>query len=168
VIRAIVVMGASGCGKSTLGRALAAALHWRFIEGDTLHSPANIAKMSSGVPLTDEDRWPFLENVGAAIHAAGADGVVVACSALKRDHRDRIRARAGEVAFVLPSVDRAHLLARLEHRRGHFMPPALLDSQLQALEPPQQDERALVLDGNASTEIQVSRVLDAIASDLLQ
>ncbi len=168
MIRAIVVMGASGCGKSTLGRALAAALRWRFIEGDTLHPPQNIAKMSSGVPLTDEDRWPFLENVGAAIHAAGADGVVVACSALKRDYRDRIRARAGEVAFVLPSVDRAHLLARLAHRREHFMPPTLVDGQLQALEPPQQDERALVLDGNASTELQVRRVLDAIASNLLQ
>ena len=168
MIRAIVVMGPSGCGKSTLGRALAVSLHWRFVEGDTLHPASNIARMSAGVPLTDEDRLPFLENVGAAIRAAGDAGVVVACSALKRVYRDRIRARAGEVAFVLPNVDRAHLVARLERRREHFMPPTLIDSQLQALEPPQEDERALVLDGNASTEMQVRMVLAAVASNLLQ
>ena len=168
MIRAIVVMGASGCGKTTLGKALADALGWRFIEGDSLHPPANIAKMASGVALTDEDREPFLRNVAQAIIAARPQSVVVACSALKRSYRDLIRAHAGEVAIVLPGLDRSDLLARLEQRPHHFMPAALLDSQLQTLEPPGADERALVLDGGLSTAAQVQHVRDAIARGLLE
>jgi gluconokinase len=168
VTRAIVVMGVSGCGKSTLASALASALGWRFIEGDELHPPANIAKMSSGIALTDEDRRPFLENIGRAILEARAGGVVAACSALKRSYRDLIRARAGEVVFILPSVDRAHLIERLTRRRQHFMPASLIDSQLAALEPPGPDEQAIVLDGTASTEAQIAQVLDALKAGLLQ
>jgi gluconokinase len=168
VIRAIVVMGVSGCGKSTLGTALATALGWRFLEGDTLHPASNIAKMKAGIPLTDEDRGPFLRNVAGAINAALPASVVVSCSALKRSYRDVIREHTGAVTFVLPNVDRAHLLTRLERRRDHFMPATLIDSQLQALEQPGPDERALVLDGTASTDTQVAQVLDALRTGSLQ
>jgi len=162
VRQAIVVMGVSGCGKSTLGRALSDALGWGFIEGDTLHPAANILKMSAGIPLDDADRWPFLERVGRAIAQARDRGVVAACSALKHRYRDLIVSLAGEVAFVLPVVDREQLLARLTHRGGHFMPPSLLDSQLADLEPPQSDEHAILIDGTAPTHEQVARVLDAL------
>ena len=159
VNRAIVVMGMSGCGKSTLARALADALGWRFIEADTLHPQANIAKMSAGIALEDADRRPFLERVAQAIAAARAAGVVVSCSALKRAYRDLIRALAGEVTFVLPVVDRERLRDRLAARTGHFMPPSLLDSQLADFEGPQPDEHAILIDGTASTGVQVARTL---------
>jgi gluconokinase len=162
--RAIVVMGVSGCGKSTLARALANALGWQFIEGDALHPDANVAKMSAGVALDDTDRRPFLERVAHEIAAAHADGVVVACSALKRRYRDLIRSLAGDVAFVLPVLDRERLLARLTRRTEHFMPALLLDSQLADLEPPQAGERAIVLDGAAVTHEQVARALVALVA----
>lgn len=155
-------MGVSGSGKSTLARALASALGWRFVEGDELHPPANIAKMSAGVALTDEDRLPFLERVGDALAAPPASGIVVSCSALKRAYRDLIRARAGAVTFVLPRLPRAQLLARVAARPEHFMPASLLDSQLAALELPAPDERAILLDGTAGTDAQVAQVLAAL------
>jgi carbohydrate kinase (thermoresistant glucokinase family) len=161
VTRAIVVMGVSGCGKSTLAEGIAAALGWRFVEGDDLHPPANVAKMAAGIPLDDEDRAPFLDNVAAAIRAA--DGVVASCSALKRRYRDRLRAQAGELVFVLPMLDRADLLARMTQRANHFMPASLLDSQLAALELPGEDERAILVDGTATPEAQVAQALAAIA-----
>lgn len=160
--QAVVVMGPTGCGKSTLARALADALGWRFIEGDSLHPQANIAKMSAGIPLDDADRQPLLEGVAHAIAAARADGVIVSCSALKRRYRDLIRTLAGDVIFVLPVLDREGLLARLMGRAGHFMPASLLDSQLADLEPPQADEHAVLLDGTAAMHEQVTRTLAAL------
>jgi gluconokinase len=162
VSRGIVVMGVSGSGKSTLARALAAALGRSFVEGDALHPQANIAKMASAIPLTDEDRWPFLANVAAALRNAPPPGVVVSCSALRRVYRDFIRARAGEIRFVLPLIERALLESRLAQRRDHFMPAALLDSQLATLEIPLADEPAIMLDGAAPTDIQVAQVLAAL------
>ncbi len=130
---AIVVMGVSGCGKSSVGAALAAILGLPFREGDALHPPANIAKMSAGEPLDDADRWPWLDRVAAAL----AEGGVVSCSALKRAYRARLRAGAGRpVAFVFLHGDAALLAERMGARAGHFMPPALLASQLAALEDP--------------------------------
>ena len=160
--RAVVVMGVSGCGKSTLGRALATALGWRFVEGDTLHPPANVAKMAAGVPLDDEDRRPFLTRVAQAITAEQPLGVVVSCSALRRSYRDLIRASTGEVTFVLPLLDRDVLLARLALRHDHFMPASLLESQLAALELPGPEERAIVVDGTDTTAAQVAQVLAAL------
>lgn len=160
---ALVVMGVSGCGKSTLGRALAETLGWRFIEGDALHPPNNIAKMAAGLPLDDADRQPFLENVANAIAAARGGGVVVSCSALKRAYRDLIRVRAGQVTFVLPLLDRAALSARMARRPGHFMPLALLDSQLATLELPDQEEQAILIDGTAPVTTQVVRTLNGLA-----
>lgn len=159
---AVVVMGVSGCGKSTLGRALADALGWRFVEGDMLHPPANIAKMAAGVALDDDDREPFLEAVGTALAAGRAEGVVAACSALRRAYRDRLRAAAGDIVFVLPLLDGTGLLPRLAARAGHFMPASLLDSQLATLELPDSDERAILLDGASPLDAQLTRALAAL------
>lgn len=154
----IVVMGVSGAGKTTLGQALAEALDRPFIEGDTLHPPANIAKMASGTPLTDEDRWPFLENVAHVIAASPA-APVASCSALKRIYRDHLRAVAGDLLFVLPEVSRADLERRIASRAGHFMAPTLLDTQLATLEPPMADERVIRIDGALCADEQLSAVL---------
>lgn len=153
--RAVVVMGPAGNGKSSLGRALADALGWPFIEGDACHPAANIAKMARGEPLDDADRAPFLDNVGRAL-AGHPQGAVAACSALKRAYRDRLRALAGDIAFVLPDVSRAELLRRLSSRPGHFMPPSLLDSQLADLEAPGADEHCLRVDGRLGLEAQAA------------
>jgi carbohydrate kinase (thermoresistant glucokinase family) len=158
VTPAIVVMGPSGCGKSTLGAALAARLGVPFIEGDALHPPENLAKMAAGVPLDDADRAPFLDAVGAAL-AARPEGAVASCSALRRTYRDRLRARAGRVAFVLPLAPRAVLAARLAGRAGHFMPASLLDSQMATLERPGADELACVVDAAAPPDAQVAAAL---------
>ncbi|MCC7463391.1 MAG: AAA family ATPase [Gammaproteobacteria bacterium] len=159
---AVVVMGVSGCGKTTLGRALAAALGWRFVEGDTLHPEANIAKMTAGHPLDDADRRPFLENVAAALHAGQAAGIVVSCSALRRSYRDLIRARVTAVRLVLPVLERAQIAARLAQRHDHFMPPALLASQFEAFEPPGAQERVILVDGTADTAVQVAQARAAL------
>lgn len=136
-----VVMGVSGCGKSSIGAAFAAARGLRFIDGDHLHPPANIAKMSRGAALDDDDRRPWLDLVGDAL--VGGD-MVIACSALKRTYRDQIRHRAGApVMFLFLQGDRETLLTRMASRAGHFMPKSLLDSQLVTLEPLMADEAHL-------------------------
>jgi len=135
-------MGVSGSGKTTVGAALAVALGLGFVDADDLHPAANIDKMTAGIPLTDADRWPWLDAVGAVL--ARAD-TVVACSALRRAYRDRLRAAAPDFALVYLHADR-ELLARRMHRPGHFMPTSLLDSQLATLEPPTLDERPLSFD----------------------
>jgi carbohydrate kinase (thermoresistant glucokinase family) len=154
-------MGVSGCGKSTLARALADRLTLPFVEGDALHPPENIAKMAAGIPLDDADRQPFLEAVGDALQAADP-GAVAACSALKHRYRDLLRDRAGPLRFVLPDMDRAMLAARMTARQDHFMPAALLDSQLATLELPSPDEQAICIDGSLPTAAQVDAVLAAL------
>jgi gluconokinase len=146
--QAIVVMGVSGCGKSTFGAMLADALHCSFIEGDRFHSAANVAKMHAGQPLSDEDRWPWLEALGAAAASTiAAEGrVVMACSALKRVYRERLATTiAAPTAFLLLDVAADELNRRLIARHGHFMPASLLESQLQTLERPGLDECALTV-----------------------
>jgi len=158
VTQAIVVMGVTGSGKSTLGEALAQRLGWRFVEGDTLHPKANIEKMAAGIGLTDADRAPFLENVARAIATRPGD-LVISCSALKRAYRDVLRQSDPALLFVLPMLSREALEQRLQRRRGHFMPVALLASQLADLEPPQADERIVQVDGSAPPEQQVAGIL---------
>lgn len=136
----LVVMGVSGSGKSTIGALLAERLGVPFLDADDLHPITNVDKMSAGVPLTDDDRWPWLARVGEAVAAASATGIVVACSALKRTYRDAIRAQAPEAQFVYLDGSRELLASRLGDREGHFMPATLLDSQLEALEPLAADE----------------------------
>ncbi len=150
---AIIVMGVSGSGKSTLGALLARVLDCPFLEGDDFHDAAAVAKMSAGHPLTDADRWPWLDWLGHALgDAARSSGRAVAtCSALRRRYRDRLTAAAGgRVRFVLLDNERDELLHRLEHRQAHYMPPSLLDSQLDTLERPAPDEPVLALDSHHS------------------
>jgi gluconokinase len=160
-------MGVSGSGKSTLGGALAQALRWRFLEGDTLHPASNIAKMAAGVALSDEDRQPFLSNIARAIVESRPDGIVVACSALKRSYRDQLRTSEPDLTFVLPIVSRESLVARLSRRNGHFMPPSLLDSQLATLEAPQDDELSIQIDGDATPDAQALHTLRALRASTL-
>lgn len=160
----LVVIGPMGCGKSSLAAALADALRLPFIEGDRFHTPAALAKMAAGEPLTDEDRWPFLDAVADALRSHSATGAVASCSALRRVYRDRLRARAGEtLRFVLPELPEADLEARVQRRNDHFMPPALLRSQLDTLEAPTPDERAILVDGALPTADQVRLALAAVA-----
>jgi gluconokinase len=157
----LVVMGVSGSGKTTVGEALAAALGWRFVEGDSFHPAANVEKMSAGIPLDDDDRRPWLEALAAEIgkdEAAGRSSVV-GCSALKRAYRDILRGGAPRVRFVHVHGERALLTERVAHRPGHFFPAALLDSQLAALEPLGPDEDGVVVDVALPVAAQVEAAL---------
>ncbi|MEM1388126.1 MAG: gluconokinase [Pseudomonadota bacterium] len=153
-----VLMGVSGCGKTSVGEALAARGLTRFIDGDTLHPPGNIAKMASGQPLDDDDRAPWLADVGAAL-GAGAPPVTIGCSSLKRRYRDWIRAAVGgsTVHFLHLAAPKAVLERRVNTREGHFMPPALLDSQFATLQPLQPDEAGQVID--------IDRPVEAVIDD---
>ncbi|WP_258131441.1 MULTISPECIES: gluconokinase [unclassified Microbacterium] len=154
--RSIVVMGVSGVGKTRVGRELARRIGVAFIDADDLHGPANIAKMAAGTPLDDDDRWPWLDRVGAAL--AADPGVVVACSALKRTHRDRLRAAAPTVVFVHLDAPEERVAEQATARRGHFMPPALLASQLAALERLGADEGGATVVVDAAPEELAERI----------
>lgn len=160
----VVVMGVSGCGKSTVGRALAAALQVPYVDGDDLHPPANVQRMAAGIALTDEDRAGWLQQVGHALADAGAQarGVVVSCSALKRRYRDTLRQAAPALRLVYLQGSEATIAQRLAGRSGHYMPATLLPSQLAALEPPQADEQAIVLDISQAPEALVARACNAL------
>lgn len=156
----VVVMGVAGAGKTTVGRLLARRLGYDFAEGDAFHPDRNVEKMRAGIPLSDADRGPWLDALAREIEAWRAAGrdVVLACSALKRSYRERlVRGRPG-LRLVHLRGDPALLRARLEARRGHFMPAALLESQLEALEPPAPDEPALELDVAAPAEQLVAAI----------
>lgn len=156
----VVIMGVAGCGKSSVGEGLAARLGVPYRDGDDLHTPAAVEKMRAGVPLTDEDRWPWLDRV-AGVLAAEAP-LIVGCSALKRVYRDRIRAGAGgPVRFVHLAGSREVILARMAARTRHYMPTSLLDSQFAALEAPGPEE-AVTVDIDQPLEA----IVDAIAADL--
>ena len=139
---AVVVMGVSGSGKSTIGAGLAEALGIGFVDGDSLHAPESVAKMRAGIALVDADRWPWLDRIGALLAGAHGHpgGVAVACSALRLAYRDRLRAAAPDVRFVFLDGGAELLASRLGGRSGHYMPPALLASQLATLERPATDE----------------------------
>lgn len=136
----MVVMGVSGCGKSSVGLELAKRLGARFIDGDDLHPAENKAKMAAGIPLNDDDRWPWLDLVGQALADEVSGGTIVACSALKRGYRERILAAAPGTVFVHLTGSRDLLWQRMSSRPNHFMPVSLLDSQLATLEQLDPDE----------------------------
>ncbi len=159
----IVVMGVSGCGKSTVGAALAAALGLRFVEGDAFHPPENVARMAAGIALTDADRAGWLCALAARLAEGAPQGVVLACSALKRAYRDVLRAGAPTLRFVWLALPRAELEARMAARTGHYMPASLLASQLATLEPPQADEAAVRVDGARPAAVIVAEVLARLA-----
>lgn len=156
--QSIVVMGVSGAGKSSVGQALATQLGAQFIDGDTLHPEANVKKMAAGVPLTDEDRWPWLHLVGTQLSASTDSATIVACSALKRSYRDAIRAAAPATTFILLQADRPALQDRLTQRPGHFMPASLLTSQLETLEELQSDESGLMIESTGGIDTTVERI----------
>lgn len=155
-------MGVTGGGKSTIGALLAKQLGARFLDGDDLHPAANIAKMSSGQPLNDADRAPWLDRIGQQI--AAVDGaVIMACSALKRSYRDRIRQQAGcSVTFLLLQGSRAVIESRMALRAGHFMPTSLLDSQFATLEPFGAEEGFVTVDIDQSVAAVVAALADGI------
>jgi carbohydrate kinase (thermoresistant glucokinase family) len=143
----LIIMGVSGCGKSTIGERLGALTGLPFIEGDTLHPLRNVALMAAGTPLTDADRAEWLDDIASRF--AELDpiaGLIISCSALKRKYRDRLRLACPDLKFIHLHGDRALLEERLQYRTGHYMPPSLLTSQLQTLEPPSPDELAITLD----------------------
>jgi gluconokinase len=156
----VVVMGVSGSGKSVVGQALATDLGWPFFDADDFHPEANVAKMAAGTPLTDADRWPWLDRLAVemkAIEERGADAVL-ACSALRQAYRDRI-SRAGDVRYVHLSGDHDTIAERLAGRKHHYMPPTLLASQLATLEPPTD---AIVIDVRDAVPVQVAKIRAAL------
>ena len=156
--RRVVIMGVSGCGKSSVGAGLAARLGLNYRDGDDLHPPENVAKMRAGMPLTDGDRWPWLDRVGQVLLAEAP--VIVGCSALKRAYRDRIRTAAGgPVTFVHLAGSQEVIAARMALRQGHYMPLSLLDSQFAALEPPAAEE---------AITVSIDQPLEALVADILR
>lgn len=162
---AVVVIGVAGAGKSTIARAVADRVGAAFVEADDLHPAENVAKMAGGAPLDDADRWPWLDRVADAIRESPGP-VVVACSALRRAYRDRLRERAGRpLAFVHLDGSAELLRSRIAGRSGHFMPAALLDSQLATLEPLAADEPGVTLDVAAGVPELVAAAVGALAAD---
>jgi len=160
----LVVMGVAGTGKSTIARGLAERLGWPFGEGDDLHPAANVAKMAAGIPLDDADRWPWLDAIAAwtAEQAAAGNSTIVTCSALRRTYRDRLRAAAPGTAFVHLVGSPALLTERITGRKDHFMPPSLLRSQLETLEPLQPDEPGFTVD----VELPPAAIVDEVLAQL--
>ncbi len=161
-LSALIVMGVAGSGKSTIAEKLAARLGWAYEDGDDFHPAANVAKMSAGQPLTDDDRWPWLQAIANEIEKSRSAGghVVVACSALKRAYRDVLVHGRNDVGIVYLDGDRELIAQRLMARKGHFMPPGLLDSQFKTLEPPAPDERTIAVSIDASVEAIIDAIVD--------
>jgi gluconokinase len=160
----LIVMGVSGSGKTTIASRLAARLGWTFEDGDRFHPASNVAKMAAGHPLTDEDRWPWLQAIADEIDAVCQRGghVVIACSALKRTYRDLLVHGRSDVRLIFLDGTQAVIADRLARRKGHFMPPGLLDSQFKTLELPKSDENPVTV----SIDAPVEAIVDEIARQL--
>jgi gluconokinase len=161
---ALIVMGVASSGKSTIAKKLAERLGWTFEDGDDFHPEANVAKMSAGHPLTDDDRWPWLQSIADEIDkVSGAGGrLVVACSALKRAYRDVLVHGRSDIGIVYLDGSRELIGERMAKRKGHFMPPGLLDSQFNTLEPPAPDEKPISVSIDAPVETIVDAIIDQI------
>ena len=161
---AIIVMGVSGSGKSTIGALLAEALGWPFADADGFHPAANVAKMAAGTPLTDADRWPWLDAIAAHIGAARGTGqpVVVACSALRRAYRERLRAGHSDLIFLHLAGAPEVIATRQAARQGHFMPPSLMASQFATLEDPAEEADAVTVSVQASPHEVVGNILSSL------
>jgi gluconokinase len=166
----IVLMGVSGAGKSTVAAELVRRLHWDFAEGDEFHPPENVARMRAGIPLTDEDRWPWLRRLAAWIgeHEAAGRDAVVTCSGLKRTYRDLLRDGHPSVWFALITAEPGLIRDRVERRSGHYMPASLLDSQVATLEPLQPDEPGGVVSGTAPPAAVADEILAALRRERRQ
>ena len=161
---AIIVMGVSGSGKSTIGALLAEALGWPFADADGFHPAANVAKMAAGQPLTDADRWPWLDAIATHIGASrtAEQPVVVACSALRRAYRERLRAGHGDLIFLHLAGAPEVIAARQAARQGHFMPPSLMASQFATLEDPAGEADAVTVSVVASPHEVVGNILSSL------
>jgi gluconokinase len=160
-------MGVSGCGKSTVAALLAGRLRWPFEEGDSLHPQVNVDKMAAGHPLDDDDRWPWLEKVAEWVENcldSGRSGIIT-CSSLKRSYRDIIDRRGHGVEFVYLAGTEELIAARLATRRGHFMPPELLDSQFATLEEPAADEPSIRVEVGPPAPIIADQILETLHLD---
>jgi len=157
----VVVAGVSGSGKSTVGAMLADRMHWEFADGDSLHPAANVAKMHAGVPLTDEDRRPWLSAIEDWMdqRISAGESAVVACSALHRAYRGALLDGRPEARLVFLTLSPAVAAARLAARHGHFFPAQLLDSQFRDLEPPDQTERVLVIDADQAPDQLITNII---------
>lgn len=166
---AVVVMGVSGSGKSTVGAALADRLSWKFVDGDSLHPAANVAKMQAGQPLDDRDREPWLVAIAGQIDAWICHGTpgVITCSALKRRYRDRIIGDRAHVRLVHLAGSREVIARRLSTRHGHFMPASLLDSQFATLEPPETEENAIAVDIDRPIISIVDRIVTSLSPQVI-
>jgi len=164
---ALVVMGVSGSGKSTIGEALSRRLGWRYEDGDSFHPAANVAKMSAGQPLTDQDRWPWLKAIATEIERCRQHGehVIIACSALRKAYRDILVHGRDDIRIVYLGGSQELVAERLGRRKGHFMPPGLLDSQFATLEPPGPDERPIIVCIDAAVEAIVDQILHQLQGD---
>ncbi len=164
---AFVLMGVSGCGKTTIGTLLADRLHCEFADGDRFHPAANVEKMHAGVPLTDEDRWPWLAAIARYIDETRAAGgrVVVACSALKRRYRDILVGERPDVRLVYLEGSHDLIASRIATRHGHFMPASLLPSQFAALEEPGPDENPIVVSVAPPPEEIVAGIIAAVENE---
>lgn len=160
----VIVMGVSGSGKTTVATGLADAMAWTYVEGDELHPKANVDKMHAGIPLTDEDRWPWLNKIGEWIdeHESQGKSAVITCSALKRTYRDLLREGRPGVQFCHVAVSREELERRLAERKGHYMPASLLQSQLDTLEPLQPDEPGIVVEAKGGQDAVLAEVMKAL------
>jgi gluconokinase len=166
----VLMMGVSGSGKTTIAAGVARQQGWVLLEGDKFHPPANIAKMKAGIPLTDEDRWPWLRAIAARqdeLQAAG-QSVVVACSALKRAYRDILLGDRGDAVLIYLRGSKALIAERMQARTKHFMPSALLDSQFATLEEPGADERPIVVDIGGPPEETIADAVRQLADALRQ
>ncbi len=161
---AVIIMGVSGCGKSTIGALLASQLRWEFEDADWLHPAANVDKMHNGIPLTDEDRRPWLAAIAAWIdHSRRSGGrAVVACSALKRRYRDVLIGDRSDVRLVYLKGDEALIARRIATRHEHFMPRSLLHSQFEALEEPGPDENPIIVSIEPQPREIVAKILSAL------
>jgi gluconokinase len=160
----VVVMGVSGSGKTTVAKGIAVSMHWIFAEGDAFHPEANVEKMHSGIPLTDEDRWPWLRLIGDWMSEQERAGVssVVTCSALRRVYRDVLRENRPSVRFCHVTAPEGAIAGRLEQRKGHYMPASLLASQFAILEPLEPDEPGVTVSGEGTQTEVLSRALKAL------
>ncbi|HUS55799.1 MAG TPA: gluconokinase [Thermohalobaculum sp.] len=163
----VVTMGVCGTGKTSVGQIVASRMGWTFIEGDDLHPALSREKMASGTPLTDDDRWPWLDSIAEAMHVIHEAGgsAVVACSALRQVYRDRLRLSGAEIIFLHLTGDASLIRERMEARRDHFMPPGLLDSQLATLEAPRADEPVFEIDVAGSVEEIAGAVVRSLSGD---
>jgi gluconokinase len=166
---AIVIMGVCGTGKTTIGEGIARHLDCPFLEGDGFHPKENVEKMRAGIPLDDDDRWPWLEKLGRAIGdgASQDQNIVAACSALKRAYRDRLRLFAGmDILFIMLDGDPAQIEKRMAARTDHYMPPTLLQSQLAILERPDEDETSISIDIDDTPDHLIGNAIVAMTAAL--